>query len=113
VGTVADIRIRHDRREWTAVQCNRNGAVAPWQAENETSGGRGGTMANGDGKSGPTWKWIVGILMVMFSFSAAMWVNRIEAQLEKKADKELVLDMKCKIDKIYEWHIPAELRGNK
>lgn len=63
-------------------------------------------MANGDGRFGPTWKWIavtvVGILVTLALTSFVGVRSDIKDLDEKKADRREVSEMKGKIDRIYD-----------
>ncbi len=43
-------------------------------------------MADKDsnGKQYPSWKWLVGILIVMLAFSASSWMAKIERAIEER-----------------------------
>lgn len=70
---------------------------------------------NGNGNKYPTWKWLVDILLAAVAFFLIVFMSNISAQIDKKLDKEQyykdIKEMKEKIDCIYSWHLPPELRG--
>lgn len=86
-------------------------------------------MANGDsaGKY-PTWKWLVAIMIIALGFFISADRASVTAQIDKKldiavyrADREAdrqeserlmkdLKDIKSKVDCIYNWHLPKELR---
>ena len=77
---------------------------------------------NGNGSKYPSWKWIagilVGLLIVIGGYTLGTSIGEVKAGIlvlqDKKLDKDQYLldmkDMKDKIDCIYNWHLPPELR---
>ena len=77
---------------------------------------------NGNGSKYPSWKWITGVLVslliIIGGYTLGNSIGEVKAGIlvlqEKKLDKDQYLldmkDMKDKIDCIYNWHLPPELR---
>ena len=79
-------------------------------------------MPESNGSKYPSWKWITGILvtllMLIGGYTLGTSIGEVKAGIltlqDKKLDKEVyhrdMDDMKDKIDSIYKWHLPKELR---
>lgn len=76
------------------------------------------TDENNNGKY-PSWKWLVSILMGLLIFFGAQWATDVKARVqrveENKLDKEQyyrdLSDMRKKLDCLYQWHLPKDLRN--
>ena len=77
---------------------------------------------SGNGSKYPSWKWLagilVGLLIIIGGYTLGTSIGEVKAGIlvlqDKKLDKDQYLldmkDMKDKIDCIYNWHLPPELR---
>ena len=78
-----------------------------------------------EGSRYPSWKWLAGflvaILLTVSGYSFGTAISDVKANVlllqEKKLDKEVyyvdMKDIKEKINAIYRWHMPKELRDKE